>query len=283
MLIVLHCECGEVYRAEERHIGRRIKCSKCDRIFLISQPDFVHHLSTQSATPISSPAYTRHSVSTSFRKRRTWIGIIGILVMVIGGIIFNRSHRSSTESGQSTTAQPAPMVSTTPLSSLPPNVSNQGPDLSSQPDHPPVSLANGTNIIQPRGSKGRGTLKISNGTSYDAVVKLADSVNKKTWRLVYVRANSEFTIGGIGPGNCILQFTMGTDWDKTQRKFLRDQSYSQFEDLLEFRETKTDFGIEWAKFEITLNPVLYGNARTSSINARSHPRTFFKVMRAQAI
>jgi hypothetical protein len=269
MLIVLHCECGEIYRAEERHIGGRIKCRKCDRTILIVKPNPVHPLPTQPAT--APPVYSRQSVSASFRKRLAVIGILGILAIVIGAIIFNRSHSSNTESEQSTTARSSPSVSTTPSSvspsSLPSNVSNPSPDSSSQPDRPPVSLANGTDIIQPRGSKGRGTLKISNGTRYDAVVRLADSVNKKTRRLVYVKANSDFTIGDIGPGNCILQFTTGTDWDKTQRKFLRDQSYSQFESLLEFRETKTDYGIEWAKFEVTLNPVLYGNARTSSINA----------------
>lgn len=271
MLIVLHCECGEIYRAEERHIGGRIKCRKCDRTILIVQPNPVHHPPTPSATPISAPVYKPQSASTSFRKRPVVMGILGIIAIVIGVIIFNRSHRSNTESEQSTTARPSPSVTTTPSSippsSLPSNVSNQSPDSSSQPDRPAVSLANGTNIIQPRGSKGHGTLKVSNGTSYDAVVRLADSVTKKTRRLVYVQANSEFTIGGIGPGDCILQFTAGIDWDKTQRKFLHDQSYSQFESLLEFRETKTDYGIEWAKFEVTLNPVLYGNARTSSINA----------------
>jgi hypothetical protein len=47
---------------------------------------------------------------------------------------------------------------------------------------------------------------------------------------------------------------------------LRDQAYSQFEDLLEFRETRTDYGVEWAVFEVTLNPVLHGNAPTSSIS-----------------
>ena len=103
--------------------------------------------------------------------------------------------------------------------------------------------------------------------SYDAVVRLADSVAKKTRWLVYVRANSEFTNTGLGAGVCDLQFTTGMDWDQTQRRFLRDQSYSQFESRLEFGETVTDQGVEWADFKLTLNPVLDGNAGTTSINA----------------
>ncbi len=65
-----------------------------------------------------------------------------------------------------------------------------------------------------------------------------------------------------------MQFSTGTEWDKTKGKFgkfLRDNSYSQFEELLAFRETRTDYGVEWAVFEVTLNPVIEGNARTTSI------------------
>ena len=128
------------------------------------------------------------------------------------------------------------------------------------------SPINGTNLIQPKGPSGRGTLKVTNGTSHDAVVRLADESSKKTRRLVYVRANSEFTIEGIGVSKCLLQFSTGTDWDKSKRKFLRDKSYLQFDNLLEFKETKTDLGIKWTTFEVTLHAVLDGNAHTTPID-----------------
>jgi hypothetical protein len=104
-----------------------------------------------------------------------------------------------------------------------------------------------------------------NGTDHDAIVRLADSGTGKKGRLVYVRANSEITIKGIGSGSCILQFSTGVDFDRPRSTFRRDQEYSQFDDPLDFRETRTDSGVEWKVFEVTLNPVLYGNARTTSI------------------
>jgi hypothetical protein len=97
-------------------------------------------------------------------------------------------------------------------------------------------------------------------------VRLANSSSNKTRRLVYVSANSEFTIKGIGSCNCNVQFSSGIDWDGAKRNFLRNQSYSQFEEFLEFRETRTTYGVEWAVFEVTLHPVLYGTARTTSIS-----------------
>lgn len=129
-----------------------------------------------------------------------------------------------------------------------------------------TSPTTGTNLRQPRGSSGRGTLKVINGTSHDAVVRLADESSKKTRRLVYVRANSEFTLEEIGQCNCLLQFSLGTDWDKSKRKFKRDKSYFKFNDLLEFKETRTKVEILWSIFEVTLHSVPEGNAKTTEID-----------------
>ena len=136
------------------------------------------------------------------------------------------------------------------------------PVQSSSVSSPPT----GTNLKQPKGQSGRGTLKVINGTNHDAVVRLADESSKKTRRLVYVRANSEFTIEGIGVCNCLLQFSLGTDWDKSKRKFLSGKSYFKFNDLLEFKETRTNLEIKWSIFEVTLNPVPEGNAKTTEID-----------------
>jgi hypothetical protein len=150
--------------------------------------------------------------------------------------------------------------------SPPSKVSDEKPKSSSEQNRPPVFLANGTDLIQPQGTSGRGTLKVTNGTNYDAVVRLAEESSKNTRRLVYVRAKSKLKIEGIGECQCLLQFSLGRDWDKNTGKFLRDKSYSQFDDLLEFRETRTNAGIEWKTFEVTLHPVIDGNAQTTQID-----------------
>ena len=110
-------------------------------------------------------------------------------------------------------------------------------------------------------------MRISNGTTSDAVAKLVDSATNKTRRLVYIQASSDGTISGIEEGDYILKFSLGMDYDKNGGRFLNSQSYSKFDDILDFQEYRTDEGIKWKEFEVTLNPIIGGNAQTSSISA----------------
>ena len=36
-MLTLHCECGETYYSEERHIGRGITCKKCGRLLRVER------------------------------------------------------------------------------------------------------------------------------------------------------------------------------------------------------------------------------------------------------
>ena len=110
-------------------------------------------------------------------------------------------------------------------------------------------------------------MRISNGTSSDAIAKLVDSATNKTRRLVYIQAFSDGTISGIEAGDYILKFSLGTGYEKNGGRFLYSQSFSKFDDVLDFQEYKTDDGIRWKEFEVTLNPVTGGNAQTSPISA----------------
>ncbi|MBW4650688.1 MAG: hypothetical protein KME06_18660 [Kastovskya adunca ATA6-11-RM4] len=137
-----------------------------------------------------------------------------------------------------------------------------------KPSRSPVSLPNGTDIIPPQDSEGLGALKIVNGMTDDAAIKLVDSVSGKTRRFVYVQANQKVTIEGISPCNCILKFTLGKDWEQTKQSFLQNPSFSQFSKPLDFREIEKESGVEWMKYEATLHPVPHGSARTKPIKAR---------------
>jgi hypothetical protein len=72
-----------------------------------------------------------------------------------------------------------------------------------------VSLPNGTDLIPPPATEGRGRLEISNHMSQDAVVKLKAAVGKETFRFVYVRAMSDLTIPKVAVGNYVLEFATG--------------------------------------------------------------------------
>jgi hypothetical protein len=130
------------------------------------------------------------------------------------------------------------------------------------------SLPNGTNITSPQNSQGRGTLKVMNGTNYDAVIKLVDQASGRTQRFVYIQANREVTLQQISSCRCTLKFSIGTNWNPNTQRFSQSRLYSQFRESLNFREIRTPSGVRWMNYTATLHPVKGGSARTVAISER---------------
>ena len=279
-MVEVKCPCGEVFHAEEDKAGYHIQCPRCGRIVPIALPGRteVQRPSSAAGTP----------VPTAHRPRWTlgWAAV-GVLVAMalLAGALFNSSR--TTKAPQKSQKEEAPSDPTRTREGIPPRPPFEVPRAVESPRLPPagdleprsprpgiprtaLSLPNGTDIIPPRGPKGLGRLQIINGTSLHAVVKLVgDGGPGRTRRLVYVQANSETTLKDIGPCWCLLQFSQGLDWDSDSRKFLRNRSYSQFVEPLEFQEVPKEGGVEYSKYEITLHPVTGGKARTRSIDERA--------------
>jgi hypothetical protein len=135
------------------------------------------------------------------------------------------------------------------------------------PPHVPVSLANGTNLRPPHGPEGLGEIKISNHTGSDAAVKLKTSVDTMTVRFVYVRTNSDVIVPKIAPGEYLLQFATGLDWDATSLAFRKDRAFAAFDKALSFSETEVSDGTVYSSHEITLHAVPNGNVEKRAISA----------------
>jgi len=140
------------------------------------------------------------------------------------------------------------------------------PSPSPTPTPETVRYSTGTNLIRPEHTGGHGALRISNGTGNDAIAKLVDISTNKTSRLVYIQASTVGTITGIGSGRYTLKFSLGSGYDPSNSKFLYSQSFSQFDEILDFSVSRTADGIRWMDYEVTLNPVPGGTARTSAIS-----------------
>ena len=127
-----------------------------------------------------------------------------------------------------------------------------------------VSLPNGTELRKRRRLNGRGELTVENGTSSDAVVHLVDLSSEKTIRTFYVKAGNTFTERQISPGLYEVYFATGTDWNAGLRTFNSSANYHQFGRNLEFSEKRDpEKGkIEYGTYQITLQPVMGGNAAT---------------------
>jgi hypothetical protein len=117
---------------------------------------------------------------------------------------------------------------------------------------------------------GRGYLTIVNGTDTDAIAKLIDSGIRKSYREVYIHANSTFIIQNIAVGNYELLFSLGMDYAPSLNKFLRNPSYSKFDSFIPFQENQERIGntirTNYDSYKLTLNTVVGGNASTSRIS-----------------
>ena len=197
----------------------------------------------QSSTPISTPAnsLTGGSVNTS-----------------------NASQKNQGVSNQSVAQANLPLQPTNTADQ--PSNTTLEPSPSPTPSPETVRYATGKNLIAPQNTGGRGTLDISNGTSTDAIAKLVDAGTSKTLQKIYIQANSNLTVKNIKVGNYFLKFSLGSGYIPETEKFQYSQSFSQFDEPFNFAENREGNRIVWNTYRITLNKVLYGNAKSSSID-----------------
>jgi len=117
---------------------------------------------------------------------------------------------------------------------------------------------------------GLGELKIKNGTSLDAIAKLVNTTINKSVFTVYIKANSTYTISKVKDGNYKLFFNLGNDWDTNIKAFTVNSGYEVFEELFDFATREYEEGnyirTRYSTFEVTLNPVIGGNAETENVN-----------------
>ncbi|MBI5358811.1 hypothetical protein HZB69_04270 [Candidatus Amesbacteria bacterium] len=131
------------------------------------------------------------------------------------------------------------------------------------------SLPNGT-VIKTINSNGLGRLRIDNGTDYHAIAKLKNNQNRQSVFTVYIQRSSSYTLGGISDGTYELFFHLGNDWDDEKSKFLVNPSYAKFRDDFVFSTTVTEnfdsVRTRYSEFQITLNPVVGGTAKTNTVS-----------------
>lgn len=99
---------------------------------------------------------------------------------------------------------------------------------------------NGEYIEPPRGERGLCSLVVYNGFADDIVIKLYD-VKDPTVALhyVYVSGKSDAVISGIAPGNLMMRYSKGKDWDKSKKMFARDRANFETDQVFKFEVTET--------------------------------------------
>lgn len=142
------------------------------------------------------------------------------------------------------------------------------PTLTPSPQHTVIVPPPNTGTVIKRDYdylQGNGKLRISNGTSLDAVAKLVYADHSVY--SVYIRAGGEYTISGISDGYYRLMFALGNNWHSDTKMFALNSAYSKFDESFDFITRDSGDGVYYYRtFEVTLNPVAGGQATTENAN-----------------
>ncbi|MEU7908263.1 hypothetical protein [Actinoplanes sp. NPDC049118] len=132
-------------------------------------------------------------------------------------------------------------------------------------------LKTGT-FVKRSSSSGRGHLKIKNGPD-DTTISLVPTKGKKPKPVftVYVRAGGTYTAKGVRDGTYRVYTASGADWNAAKKGFMRDCSFSKFDDTFKFTTTFTSTSVSASIWTITLSSVIGGNASTTDVDPNSFP------------
>lgn len=246
-------------------------CPHCHRVLVERinsshkrQPQTVHQEIKSSGNKHSGIDFKKLTKNFSWNNFKKYVPILVLALLII--FISTQKDKNHTY----TNYNPAP------VSVIPDNQNNQAElaNTAKIPKKDPkdyASLSNGTTLSEDSNQlNGLGELQIKNGTSLDAIAKLVNTTINKSVFTVYIKANSNYTIGKIKDGNYKLFFNLGNDWDTETKAFNVNSDYEVFEDLFDFSTRKYEEGgyinTKYSSFEVTLNPVVGGTAETKNVN-----------------
>ena len=129
---------------------------------------------------------------------------------------------------------------------------------------PVIRPATGT-LLTPPARRGTGELRIRNGSA-DTVVSLVPVGAATPLFTVYVRGHGGYTVRGVAAGTYRIYYATGADWNPNRKGFLKDCTFSRFDDTFRFRAAPAI-----STWEITLAPVTHGNSSTSDVDPDAFP------------
>jgi hypothetical protein len=170
------------------------------------------------------------------------------------------------------TAHASPVSSSSP-SALAFDPLTAGPTGHDEPPYDPsLEPANGY-VFKNELSRGYGTLTITNGTSNGAIVKLVSTQLNRSVFTAFVAPNSNYMVRNVPNGTYRLAYAIGRRFNALTDTFDRLYGISVFDKFLTYDTQvveETD-GVRtyYHTFEVTLQPVAGGSARTSPLAAQS--------------
>jgi hypothetical protein len=300
--------CVIIYHADEAHIGGGFRCKVCGKILRVERlPSYVSNPGREVLDSIIAGDAKRHTHRTTEQKvYLAALAVVALGIGGFVGLEYHQSTNQSQTAPNSAAAdrlkletgdlprysantntepkrlpqpqpsrvrkspahmepmsnEPRPSRATAPLIIVPTCAQGQEPE----------AHATGDRIEDDEGTKGKSKLFVENGLNVDAAIRLADASTKKTARFVYIQAHDQYTITGIEPGTYTVRFLQGRDWVRNCSFFLHELRIQKFKETFEFgvitEEDENSVKTTIKNFRVSLNPVLFGTARTEGINMK---------------
>lgn len=200
-----------------------------------------------------------------------WLILAGVVLLVIAGIAGNSGNRATTAYTPPTSYQPQPSTTDNSTASAPPRI-YQAPTY--QPTPPPTFTPVNNVILFSAFPAGEnlGEFTVSNGTGTHAVAKFIDSRTDQKVLSFTIGARQQAYVTRIPDGDYKLIFAFGNSLYIGTDRFAAPKGFSQFDKLMDFRTIQSRNGVQYSKLSVTLNAVVGGNARTSSISKTEFER-----------
>jgi len=275
-MLIVPCECGEQYYADESHAGSGIRCTKCSRVLLIggSSPAPAKGISAPRYGPESSADASRPPAFTAISqpgRMGIWVssGVVAAAALLTA---FYFAAGGRPEAGKQLPARPQeiPARPFEAPSSAQPAAPGRGYTV---PETPPRSLPLGATPLGGGITGGISNLQVQNGTQHDALVRLVRLLHREQKiRNFYVPAGEEFIATQVPPGEYVLRVAFGRDWDSASRRFNHAPSFAETQRFTPHERhwtTQTEDGYikhaEASKMSITLHKVPFGNFQSHPI------------------
>lgn len=210
--------------------------------------------------PLADPFASSPALSSNSGKILGWLVAATIIFGVFGLIRFSVQLLSEGGPVKSLSSAPAPALMPASLKPMP------SPSLPSPSVVPQNRSLPASKVLIPPASSGSGSLKLSNGTARDAYVKLVDPASRKSIATLYVKKNTDLKLEQIPDGTYEVLFVTGEDWDSKTKSFTRSSSFTKFDQSLNFVTEQSGNEIRYTIIELTLNPVVNGNATLSGVD-----------------
>jgi hypothetical protein len=259
-VIRVECTCGELFNADEAHIGKHVRCRRCGRTVAIArvEPGPVPAVGAAPRSPRPAAPAPAPAPASPHRDRRSpasnTLGYVLGAAVVLFAIAGVRLWLKTPEAPPPST----PPAAFAPLAEVPSAPPTPAPPCDARPR--PWSGA----VLGRADQSGEGDLTVSNGTGYDAVVTLADAKTGRPRYAMFVGNATAATLHGVRVGSYRLRFRLG---ERLNRRgwFCEPAGAQEFDRKVAFKISYDEDQSSADSFTVTLHHVEGGNATTHPI------------------